>query len=32
MTIPSIFVVKNGQFVAQTVGAKSKEQLLELLG
>ena len=32
MSIPSIFVLKNGRIVAQSVGAKSKEQLLEMLG
>jgi len=31
MTIPSIFVVRDGQIVKQTVGAQSKEQLLQLL-
>ena len=32
MSIPTIFVVKEGQFVAQSVGAKTKEQLLQMLG
>lgn len=31
MSIPSLFVVKNGEIVAQSVGAKSKEQILEML-
>ena len=31
MSIPSLFVMKNGEIVAQSVGAKSKEQILEML-
>ena len=31
MTIPSLFVMKNGQIVNQSVGAKPKQQILELL-
>jgi len=31
MTIPSLFVFKDGQQVTHTVGVKSKEELLELL-
>ena len=31
MTIPSLFVFKNGEKVNQTVGVKTKEELLELL-
>ena len=32
MTIPSLFVFKNGKQVAHAVGVKSKEELLELVG
>ena len=32
MSIPSIFVLKDGQIVTQSVGAKTKEQLLQMLG
>jgi len=31
MSIPSLFVLKNGEVVAQSVGAKSKEQILDML-
>ena len=31
MTIPSLFVMKNGQIVRQSVGAKPKQQILEML-
>jgi len=31
MSIPSLFVIKNGEIVAQSVGARSKEQILEML-
>ena len=31
MTIPSLFVMKNGQVVRQSVGAKPKQQILEML-
>ena len=31
MTIPSLFVMKNGQIVNQSVGAKPKQQILKLL-
>lgn len=31
MSIPSLFVVKNGQIVNQSVGAQPKEQILEML-
>ncbi len=31
MSIPSLFVMKNGEIVAQSVGARSKEQILEML-
>lgn len=31
MTIPSLFVMKNGQIVNQSVGAKPKQQILELM-
>ena len=31
MTIPSIFVIKDGQIVQRTAGALPKEQLLELV-
>lgn len=30
-TIPSLFVLKNGQIVEQSVGAKSKQQILTML-
>ena len=30
-SIPSLFVLKNGQIVNQSVGAKSKEEILEML-
>ena len=30
-SIPSLFVMKNGQIVNQSVGAKSKEEILEML-
>ena len=30
-SIPSLFVIKNGQIVKQSVGAKSKEEILEML-
>lgn len=32
MSIPSIFVLKDGRITAQSVGAKTKEQLLQMLG
>ena len=32
MTIPSVFVFKNGQQVGHTVGVQSKEELLALVG
>ena len=31
MSIPSLFVVKNGQVVNQSVGVQPKQQILELL-
>ena len=31
VSIPTVFVVKNGQIVAQSLGAKPKSQILELL-
>ena len=31
MTIPSLFVMKNGQIIRQSVGAKPKQQILEML-
>lgn len=31
MSIPSLFVIKNGQVVNQSVGAKPKNQILEML-
>lgn len=31
MSIPSLFVMKNGEIVKQSVGAQTKKQLLELL-
>ncbi len=31
MSIPSLFVLKNGEITAQSVGAKSKQQILDLL-
>ncbi len=31
MSIPTLFVVKNGQIVNQSVGAKSKNQIIEML-
>ena len=31
MSIPSLFVIKNGEIVNQSVGAKPKEQLLAML-
>lgn len=31
MSIPSLFVMKNGQVVNQSVGAKSKRQILAML-
>lgn len=31
ISIPSLFVMKNGRIVNQSVGAKSKEQILELV-
>ncbi|MBO5891904.1 MAG: thioredoxin [Oscillospiraceae bacterium] len=30
-SIPSLFVLKNGEIVNQSVGAKSKEEILEML-
>lgn len=30
-TIPSLFMLKNGQIVEQSVGAKSKQQILTML-
>ena len=30
-SIPSLFVMKNGQVVNQSVGAKSKEEILQML-
>lgn len=30
-SIPSLFVLKNGQIANQSVGAKSKEEILEML-
>lgn len=30
-SIPSLFVMRNGQIVNQSVGAKSKEEILEML-
>ena len=30
-SIPSLFVMKNGQVVRQSVGAKSKEEILQML-
>ena len=32
MSIPAVFVLKNGEVVAQSLGAKPKAQLLALLG
>lgn len=32
VSIPSIFVIQNGEVVAQAMGAKPKHQLLSLLG
>ena len=31
MSIPSLFVLKQGKIVSQSVGAKSKEQILDML-
>ncbi|MBE6580319.1 MAG: thioredoxin [Ruminococcaceae bacterium] len=31
MSIPSLFVLKNGEIVAQSLGAKPKAQILEML-
>ena len=31
MSIPSLFVLKDGKITAQSVGAKSKQQILDLL-
>ena len=31
MSIPALFVVKNGKVVNQSVGAKSKEQILDMI-
>ena len=31
MSIPSLFVIKNGEVVDQSVGAKPKNQILEML-
>lgn len=32
MSIPALFVIKDGRITNQTVGVQSKERLLELLG
>ena len=32
MTIPSLFVIKNGEVVSHSVGAKPKNQILDMLG
>ena len=31
MSIPSLFVLKNGEIVSQAVGARSKEQILSMV-
>lgn len=31
MSIPSLFVMKNGKIVSQSTGAKSKNQILEMI-
>ena len=31
MSIPSLFVIREGKVVAQSVGAKSKDQILQML-
>lgn len=31
ISIPSLFVIKNGEIVNRSVGAKSKEQILEMV-